>query len=492
MRPMPDRALGAPAALVAAAAVYLIAHLLVRIAAPGGVELDEAEQLLLSQWLQGGYSPQPPLYTWLQIIVFQALGPSVLALALLRTLLLFALFALFYQAARRTLSEERLAVLAALSLLFIVQIVWELQRENTHSLLVLTIAAAQFLLVLKMLERRSLGLYLAAGLLAGLGLLAKYNYGVFLAATGLALLTRPGGRALIVDRRVFAATAVALLVLLPHLLWLADQAATVSDSLTDKLDARSQTGPLLALGRLALTIASYLSPLWLVYLLVFPEGYRRILRGRPAVTISFPFATYFAVVLAILIILVLALDADRFRERWMHPLLFLFPIWYLAHVDAGNLSPGRERLLRALAAAVAVAMLAVMGFRSFVAPHTGPYSRIDQPLAEVAEAIRVTGLPTDQMLAAHYHLAGSLRLHFPDSRIHAPRSDLVIPGPTEGPVLLVWDAARSDSAPADLLAYAARHRRLPDDLGRADPVPIAVPYAGAVGGQLRLALLALP
>lgn len=492
MRPMSDRALDAPAALLAAAAVYLSAHLLIRIAAPGGVELDEAEQLLLSQWLQGGYSPQPPLYTWLQILVFQALGPSVLALALLRTLLLFALFALFYQAARRTLGEERLAVLAALSLLFIVQIVWELQRENTHSLLVLTIAAAQFLVLLRMLERPSLTLYLSAGLLAGLGLLAKYNYRVFLAAAGLALLTRPAGRALIIDRRTLASAAVALLVLLPHLLWLLDQGGTVSDSLTGKLDARAQTGPLLAVGRLLLTVGSYLSPLWLVYLLLFRGGYRRMLSGRPAIAAAFPFGVYFAVVLVILLVLVLVLDADRFRERWMHPLLFLFPLWFLTHVDPANLSLRRERAFRALAASVAIAMLGVMAFRSLVAPHTGPYSRIHQPLAAVSEAIRATGLPTEQILASHYHLAGSLRLRFPESRIHAPRADLVIPAPGEGPVLLVWDATRSELPPAELLAYAGRHREMSADSGQTKALTIAVPYAGAPEGLWRLGLLALP
>lgn len=480
-----------PAQLLLAAAAYLLAQLLIRLGAPHGLELDEAEQLLLAQWLQGGYSPQPPLYTWVQILADRTLGPGVLSLALPRALLLFAFFACILEAARRDLRDDRLAGLAALSFLFVAQVVWELQRENTHSLLVLTLAAAQYLVIQGLLERPTLAGYLLAGVVAGLGMLAKYNFGVFLAAVGLALLTTPGGRALVFDRRLIPALAVAVLVMTPHLFWLADHAQTVAGSLEDKLDARAGSGALLALGRLAVTLVSYLTPLWLVYLVFFPGAWRRLATGSPAVATRFPLAPYFALVLVFLLLLTLGMDADRFRERWMHPLLFLFPIWFLAHVDPAALTVRRERAFRIAAAAVAGVMLAVMGFRSFVAPVTGPHSRIDQPLDRVAAEIRATGLPTDRIVAGHYHLAGSLRLHFPGSRVYAPRDDLVLPAPGPGPVLLVWDAARTDAMPDILDAYLARHGLVPSRTGGA-PIHVEVPYAGSPGGRYRLALLPLP
>jgi len=61
-------------ALLAALAVYFLLQLLVRVTVAGGVEKDEAEQLLWTQTLAWGYGPQPPLYSWLQWAVFRLTG----------------------------------------------------------------------------------------------------------------------------------------------------------------------------------------------------------------------------------------------------------------------------------------------------------------------------------------------------------------------------------------------------------------------------------
>ncbi|MCU0971560.1 MAG: glycosyltransferase family 39 protein [Gammaproteobacteria bacterium] len=474
--------------LLAAAGAYLLAQLLVRSSVPGAVELDEAEQLLLSQWLQGGYSPQPPVYTWLQMLVFEVTGPGVLGLAALRSLLLLATFASTYLIARNELSDDRLAALAALSLLLISQVSWELQRENTHSLLVLTIAAAQFLSLQSLARRPGTAGYVVAGALAGLGLLAKYNYAVFLLATGLALLATAEGRRLLLDRRTLLAGVTAAAVLSPHLLWLQANLGAVSESLTDKLDAESATGPLLAVGRLGVTILSYLSPLWAVYLVLFPSAYRRLATGRPAVRTRFPFAVYFGIVLAVLVVLVAALDADRFRERWMHPLLFLFPVWFLSHVEP---TPGRVRIFRAAAAAAAGLALAAMVFRTWVGPATGRYYRLNVPFERAAAEIRSTGLPTATLVANHYHLAGTLRLHFPDSRIYTFREDLVLPPPDGGEALLVWDATRSPEMPAVLRDYAERQATVGPAKALGEVRYVETAYAGAPGAVFRLGLARL-
>lgn len=470
------------------AGIYLLAQLLIRLGAPHGVELDEAEQLLLGQWLQGGYSAQPPLYTWLQILAFRLLQADVGALAVLRTLLLLAFFGLFLLSARLELRDNRLATLAVLSLLFVPQVVWELQRESTHSLLVVTLAAAQLYSLQRLLVGPTLAGYVIAGLIAGLGMLAKYNYGIFLAAAGAALLTSPAGRVLVLDRRLPLAALAALLVMSPHLLWLLDNGARVFESLAVKLDAQTDSGPGIAAGRLALTLVSYLSPLWILYLVLFPRAWGCLLSGRPLVPTRFPFQVYFGLVLGILLLIAPGLDADRFRERWMHPLLFLFPIWFMAHVDLGALNPRRERAFLLAAAGVALLMLGVMAFRSFVAPVTGPHSRIDQPLDLVAQRIRELDVPTARIVAAHYHLAGALRLHFPASQVFAPRPDLAIPAPGPGPALLVWNAAQSEAVPEILSTYMAVHR--PDlTLESGAPMYIETPYDGAPGGHYRLGLL---
>src|SRR5512139_280859 len=95
--------------------LYFGAHALSRTLISQSAELDESEQLIWSQTLAGGYGPQPPLYTWLQWLVFEASGVSVASLALLKNVLLAATYAFVWLAARPYMAPH-LAVLAAASM----------------------------------------------------------------------------------------------------------------------------------------------------------------------------------------------------------------------------------------------------------------------------------------------------------------------------------------------------------------------------------------
>src|SRR5512133_574724 len=64
-------------------------HAVLRTVLSPTANLDEAEQLMLTQDWALGYGPQPPLYTWLQACVFQVFGVSIFSLAVLKNGLLF-------------------------------------------------------------------------------------------------------------------------------------------------------------------------------------------------------------------------------------------------------------------------------------------------------------------------------------------------------------------------------------------------------------------
>jgi hypothetical protein len=283
-----------------------------------------------------------------------------------------------------------------------------------------------------------------------------------------------------------------VLVTLPHLAWLGDRAATVLDQVSGKLDREAHTALLHSISGLGAVIVSYLSPLWLLYLALLPRGYARLFCGRPAVVTPFPFAAYFVIVLLILLTLVMAFDADRFRERWIHPLLFLFPIYFFAHIDAEILTLRRERIFKALAAGVAILVLAVMTIQTIGAPLTKNYSRVNAPFAELAEEIRAAGKTAQQIVADHYHLAGTLRMHFPSASVFTLREDLYIPKPANVETLLAWDASKSKEIPASLREYLESH--LSGKARAADLLPdyVEIPYAGAPAGVYRLGLLTYP
>ena len=68
--------------------VYFAVQVAVRVFISPSLGKDEAEQVLLAQEWAWGYGSQPPLYTWMAILLFRVFGEGVLALALLKNLLL--------------------------------------------------------------------------------------------------------------------------------------------------------------------------------------------------------------------------------------------------------------------------------------------------------------------------------------------------------------------------------------------------------------------
>jgi 4-amino-4-deoxy-L-arabinose transferase-like glycosyltransferase len=181
--------------LLAGLAVYLGVMGFVVSFVFAAVSLDAAEQLLWTQTLRLGYGLQPPLYTWLQWAVFAVSGVNVTALVLTKEILIGLTVLTTYLVAKHISGgDPRIAGLALCSFLFIPQFSYESHRDLTHSVLACTLAAAEIYLLLKLVEGRRLLHYALFGAVAGLGLIAKYNYGLYLLALCLAALSLPDTR----------------------------------------------------------------------------------------------------------------------------------------------------------------------------------------------------------------------------------------------------------------------------------------------------------
>ena len=441
--------------LIFAMGVYYAVHAAIRVQAPGNVTLDESEQMLMARWFQWGYSPQPPLYTWLQAALFRVLGESVASLALLRNALQLIVFVGFHLIARREFGDRTRTLLASVSVLLILEFVWDNQRERTHSLLALAIAVWQFRVLLSVIDRPRLTVYLASGALAAAGMLSKYNYALYLFALCVALASRPALRTRLLDWRTLLSAVVALALLAPHLHWL-QQHPFVAGALGDKLDTTGHTGALHAAGLVLVTIASFLSPLWLVCLLIFPRAWRGLLTGRQAVPTVFPYPVFLGTMTVLLLAVAVGMDLDRIRERWLQPLLFLFPIGFFACVAHVSLTPRRRSLFVGTAALAALLALAGQAWRVTPPKFKTQMTRLDHPIGEIAAALHQTGLPLQTIVTDDYYLAGSLRLHLPQSNLHAANATLRLPRPAPGhSALLLWESAET-GPPGDALLSRVR------------------------------------
>lgn len=476
---------------------YFSLQVLIRVLICGStLSLDESEQALLSQWLLPGYTAQPPLYAWLQIVFFRSFGLNPAALSLLKNFLLFSTYLLVYLSAKRLLRDGRLAVLSTLSLLLIPQIAWGSQRDLTHTVLVVAVSAATFYVLLGLLESRSTFHYGLLGLILGLGLLSKYSYLIFAVSLLLAVFTTEEGRQVLLDRRVFLSAALALLTASPHLLWLSSHLSATSSSADKlKMGAFSPSDLLEGFGSLASAMVGFLTPLWLVYLILFPAGFKRVRRnpsrGMEAVFLE----RYFLVLAGLLAAMVLLLQATQFKTRWMQPFLFLFPLYFFMLLK-GN-QPLREiayRRFLKIAAVPAIAVLLIMPLRVVGAPLLHYYSYFNYPFDAMAEDIRASGFQKGVIVGNRAFTAGNLHSRFPGSVSFTPdMSALDVSALSEErPLLIVWDTEKSIFLPAELKEFVKERFRVgEEDLSLRRTRYVLAPYKYSRGRYASLGTILL-
>lgn len=442
--------------------VYFAAHLMFRVLVSSSLEQDEAEQVLFSQWLRGAYLASPPLYTWLQMLFFRLFGTSVFSLSLLKNSLLFLTYVFVFLSARKLLRSTRLAVFAACSLLLIPQICWESQRDLTHSVLATTLSAATLFSVLALLQSAQLKSYLGLGLAMGLGMLAKYNYALFLAAVLLALLSCPRGRALLFDWKFLLTLAVALIFWAPYGYWLASSWTAATSSM-HKLNIGKHDFILVGTYNLVVASVSFLAPVMLIYLLVFPRGCSRLIRNHPVRAFSFPLARYFLFLFSLFLIMILFWQVTFFKDRWMQPLLFLFPLYFFTHVDEQSLPEKAARNFIAVVLAVALLILTLIPGRIVLGPTLGYLTDFNYPYQALATNIRERCPEPELIIVDWPKNAGNMRFQFPDSLVLTPSLGLMqtIENASPKRLVVVWDAQESAQIPPQLQAFLRDAAHIP-------------------------------
>lgn len=207
--------------LVVLIAWHLLFWALVPIATYAMLPLDSLELLGWGMEWQGGYYKHPPLGPWLGEIAYLAAGNRVEALYLLAQLGL-ALTLLYTWLTARELLGRTEAVLATVLLAggYFHTFLTPNFNMNTLQLPIWAALGYHFLRGWRG-DRRHWPLF---GALCGLALLAKYSGLLLIASCAMLLLSSSHGRQrLVADRGPIAlGGALCLLVLLPHLAWMAE------------------------------------------------------------------------------------------------------------------------------------------------------------------------------------------------------------------------------------------------------------------------------
>ncbi|HUS36785.1 MAG TPA: glycosyltransferase family 39 protein [Verrucomicrobiae bacterium] len=429
-------------------AIYFGLHVATRSFVSNNLQLDEAEQLVMAQQWRLGYGSQPPLYNWLQNSLFSVIGVNVFALSLLKNTSLFAAYAFAYFAAREILLKPSLAALAAASMLFIPQLAWESQRDQSHLVLATTCAAATLFTFVRLLKTNSLKWYALFGLAMAAGLLSKYNYLLLPASLICACLITPGFRRAILTWKIFIALGVCIAVSSPHLIW----------ALQNKAAVASQSNKFLITGALApssafagiLQVLKACSGMLIAPLLIYsPLLLKRSKTNDPFLSLlTKTFLAGFALLLAVVIIS----NVTYLRDRWVQPLLFALPILLVGLVRE-QLTPKSGKILFALSGIVALTVLTAINMTVVCANLLNRSHNLNIPYPALSAELRAAGFQNGTIVANGFLLGGNLKNQFRQSRVIVPELDE--PDRASRPTLIIW-SARLENARDEFLDYAAR------------------------------------
>jgi len=469
-------------AVMVGAALYVLAHILVRIPFSDVVAVDWVGETLYAQTIDWGQTPKyPPLPAWALWTVHQITGPGVLSTLVVKYAVLWAAFVAYFFASRRVLGHDGWSVLAVLCVLLLFQIGWNIHEGVTHTVFLVLAAPLTLLAALNtataVSERQKLLAYVLAGVAVAIGALAKQAYFAGLAALVLALLVQPGYRAAVVNWRVLIAGAVAVALAGPHYVWALSSGFDFGGAASVTLaGAASAPWHLQVLSGLWSSIRApllFLLPLLPILILLVPRAFRpsnALHPGAHGVSGQDPVRLVRDTVLfgiVVLVVPVFVAGVSHYGERWMHPLMLLAPIYLVAMVRAARPSARRIRTLLWLVAGLS---LVAVGWRlaGFVYPSqvTCGKCRLEVPYAALADRVADMGFVNGTILAGDEHIAGNLRTHFPKARVVALNYGYYDP-----PM-----STRTDRAQACVVVWRSHERE-----ATAVMPPLALAYAELAG-----------
>lgn len=468
-----------PGRLAVVLAAYVAVLLVLRLSLfPGGSD-DDAEILYYTQsWALAYKTGQPPLYAWLIRAAETVLGPTMGAVIGVKYALLAVFYVFAYQAARRLFADSLFAALAPLSLVACYFIGWETVVSYSHTVLLLAAMAATLWLVLRLETRSGWADYLWVSLAIAVGLLAKYNFILFLVPLLAAACRHPGLRPRVFGLRFLAALILAAgIAALPLVHFLTDAGALADAAGAGRLfpvvdDRLAAAGR--GLGQFALATLGLVSPFLLFALGVFPGALAPLPHPAGRLINAGRFLeAYLLTLFAVCVAAILVTGAADVRNNWM-VVWFPLPFYLLLRIKVFTDAGGLERRLHWFTAVLLVVALAVpagLVGRGILGPQTCRKCNFFVPYEELARSLVVAGFSAGTIVAVDRpnQIAGNLRRYFPHARVISTRwRDYMPPlnaagqAGVGGKCVLIWSGGPSGGGEG---------RMLVEDLRGGFPVP---------------------
>jgi len=390
--------------------IYLLLHFLIRIVFSQTFQVDDAEQIRLAQTFALGYPiPQPPLYSWLAWTLFQLFGSSLFSLTLLKYLLIGLTFWFIWLSSNYLFRHKQTNWLATTSFLLMPSFAWHMHQGFTHTILLGFSIAMSLHALLKLHHYMRTRDYLYLGVALGTGMMAKYSFILFMLPLLLSTLTVREYRKFLIHPGIFLTLTTLFLVTAPHIFWLTQHHHEIFNTIDQKLQV-SGDNPiferLLSLWNFITSATAFVTP-WIIIFAVLTG--KRLFSSRPTQRAPSSYLLsrfYWAIILSI-VLLSLFLAMPHFKVRWFHPLMMLFPLWWLTYIESDTPLPKQSiHWIRRITVALSILILSIRIIQLTIGPELGYHSRLNRPIIETLTKLsnipRSTQLVTeDPFLGAH-------------------------------------------------------------------------------------------
>lgn len=461
--------------------LYFTAQFLIRVALSGNLETDEAQFVGHTHLALGYGNSHPPLYNWLLAGALAVTGGAwPAAVALVKNLLLAGAYLLAFDTARRVTGRALTGLIVVASLLLLPQIVWKSQITLAHSVMVMFAVVAVLHALVCIVQREGVAGFVWLGLAASIGLMAKYNFLLMLAAALIAAFTLPAVRARVFRPKLALSAGLLAALIAPHLIWAAQNVPSATERMAKLERPNSTFGvidvPYLGLdGLLSLCLAAlaWAGPLLLVWFAA-----RALARNEAALAerphqapadaaLSALFARTALIGLGMFAAIVLAGDLHSVHERYLTPMLMPLPFWL---AFAWPLEARPRAAARFLAVGATVAGLMVTAWPAWIAFGR---EQLAFPYDAFAEAV-------DKAVPGEFAVLAPEPKYAANVVIRLDRARMWEEGAPDERVLLVW-SSRGGGVPRGLAD------RLGEDFQPEGPaLALTLPYDNLSRHQARL------
>ena len=445
-----------------------------------GASIDTTEQMMFAQdWALRYDDANPPLFTWLVKFAELVLGASIAAVALVKFFCLWATHAFLFSLGRTLRLDPALNVLIGLSPLTLYYLAWDSAYTYSHSLLMTAACCASIWATARILEKPGWTRFAILGVIFCVGLLAKYNFGVFALGLLITIAIDPQIR----RRRVWQRLAVSLTLALPALALLVAESGQLANAANGRLSIETEAATLASAAKLLPTaleaIWQFLLPMLPLYAVAFwPALLKRPDRPIPSVAKTIVLAL--ALTAAMLIIGLLAVHATTVRTPYVF-MFVLIPVALLLRL-AGYTRLQRKIRIATLIPILLMAVVPVgLAVKAEVEPASCRRCFLAFDYAALADGLRQNGFDHGTIVGRldDQGRVGGLRPRFPDSRLISLRYPRFMPAEhdADGQCALLWFDREGNGAAADALTqFVAQQLETPVP-AESEPVKLDVPLS---------------